>query len=404
MTCSVKKTHRRSDVRRNPAISFPALPGRAFWLGFSLAGSLLAAPALIAAPNPIQNDFSDDAVLATLPEVSANLSSVPKNVDELADEVQQLIGQARATGDPRFLGYAERLLQDWPEADFTDRLRVLRATLAQSLHRFEAARQDLEQVLKTTEQNQQRIQSRLTLANLELVQGRYADARQHCQALADVYPGLIAASCLAQAEARTGSAEYAYRRLQKQIASTSKTDPTSQLWAEGTLGDLAAQLGLDSAAVHWGIVLQQSPDDLYTRAQLADWQLQAGNLQAVLALTDGYDQVDALAVIRAIALREAQAPGAEALADSLRERFAEAQWRGTLLHQRDFARFQLDIENRPKLALEYALANWETQREPLDTRLALRAAQSAGNQSALQRLRQWLSQYDQTDQRYPEAP
>jgi len=236
------------------------------------------------------------------------------------------------------------------------------------------------------------------------VQGRYVKAREHCQALADLYPGLIAASCLAQTEARTGRAESAYRRLRGQLASASNADPTSQLWAEGTLGDLAAQLGLDSAAVHWGAVLQQSPDDLYTRAQLADWQLQASNLQATLALTKGYDQVDALAVIRAIALREAGAPEAEALADSLRERFAEAQWRGTLLHQRDFARFQLDIENRPALALKHALANWETQREPLDTRLVLRAAQSAADQSALKRLQQWLAQYDQTDHRYPETP
>ncbi|WP_236744521.1 tetratricopeptide repeat protein [Marinobacter similis] len=305
MTCSVKTTLRRSDIRRHPAISFPALPGRAFWLGFSLAGSLLAAPALIAAPNPIQNDFSDDAVLATLPEVSPNLSSVPENVNELADEVQQLIEQARETGDPRFLGYAERLLQDWPEADFNDRLRVLRATLAQSLHRFDAARQDLEQVLQTTQQRQQQIQSRLTLANLELVQGRYIKAQEHCQALADVYPGLIAASCLAQTEARTGGAESAYRNLRAQLASATNADLTSRFWAEGTLGDLAAQLGLDSAAAHWGNVLQQSPEDLYTRAQLADWQLQSRNLQTTLELTEGYDQVDALAVIRAIALREA---------------------------------------------------------------------------------------------------
>lgn len=403
MTCCAKKTPRRSDTRR-PALFLPARMGRAFWLALSLAGTLLATPAVIAAPNPIQNDFSDDAVLAKLPEVSPNLNSAPQNVDELADEVQQLIGQARETGDPRFLGYAERLLQDWPEADFTDRLRVLRATLAQSLHRFAAARTDLEQVLQTTEQRQQQIQSRLTLANLELVQGRYAKAGQHCQALADVYPGLIAASCIAQTEARTGGAESAYRRLQAQLNRASNADPTSQLWAEGTLGDLSAQLGLDSAAVHWGTVLQQSPEDLYTRAQLADWQLQAGNLGATLELTEGYEQVDALAVIRAIALREAQAPEAEALADSLRERFAEAQWRGALLHQRDFARFQLDIEDRPTLALKHALANWETQREPLDTRLALRAAQSAADQSALERLHQWLAQYDQTDHRYPETP
>lgn len=408
MTCSDNKTLRRSDLCRRPATSFPARTGRAFWLGFALAGSLLALPVANAAPNPIQSDFADDAILATLPAVGPKPVTSELTTDGVADRLQRLISQSRSTGDPRFLGYAERLLQNWqqehPESQLTDRLRVLRATLAQSLHRFDDSRRDLEQVLSTSNQRQQRVQARLTLANLELVQGNYGKARRHCEELADSYPGLIAASCLAQTEAKTGRAEAAYRRLQSQRASASNADLTSQLWAEGTLGDLAAQLGLDSAVVHWGSVLQQSPDDLYTRTQLADWQLRAGNLPATLTLTQGYDQVDALAVIRAIALREAGAPEAETLTNSLRERFAEAQWRGTLLHQRDFARFQLDVENQPELALEHARANWQDQREALDTRLVLRAAHQAGDQTTLANVREWLNGHSQTDQRYPEAP
>lgn len=408
MTSCGNTTPRRISARAFPAISFPALVGRAFWLGFALAGSLLAVSAANAAPNPIQNDFEDETVLTNLPAVAPRPVTSQLTAEELANQLQQLIGQSRSTGDPRFLGYTERLLQNWrqehPDSQMTDRLRVLRATLAQSLHRFDAARQDLEQVLNTSNQPQQRVQARLTLANLELVQGRYDDARRHCLQLARVYPGLIAESCLAQTDARTGRAEAAYTRLQTQRTSVSDADPTSQLWAEGTLGDLAAQLGLNSAPTHWGIVLQQSPDDLYTRTQLADWQLRAGNLTAALSLTEGYDQVDGLAVIRAIALREAGAPEAETLTKSLRERFAEAQWRGTLLHQRDFARFQLDVENRPELALEHARANWQDQREPLDTRLILRAANGAGDQATLENVRQWLTRHGQIDQRYPEAP
>ncbi len=404
MTSCGNTSPSRIRARAHPAISSPAHVGRAFWLGLALAGGLLSVPVGLASPNPIQKDFADDAVLATLPEIAPRPGAEALTAHELADRLEQLIGQARATGDPRFLGYAERLLQTWPEPNINDRLRVLRATLAQSLHRFDAARRDLRQVLDTSTQRQQRTQARLTLANLELVQGRYGEARQHCQQLAKAYPGLIADSCLAQTEARTGQAERAYDRLQAQLAAARGLDATSRLWTLGTLGDLAAQLGLDSAPIHWRAVLNQLPDDLYTRTQLADWQLQAGNVRAALALTEGYEGVDALAVIRAIALREISAPQAEDLVTSLRARFAEAQWRGALLHQRDFARFQLDVENHPTLALQHALANWQSQREPFDTRLVLRAAHRVGDTAALARVHRWLEQHNQADHRYPEAP
>lgn len=408
MTCSVKTTPRRIRARAHPAISFPALMGRAFWLGFALALSVLVMPVAVAAPNPIQNDFADDAILATLPEVAPSPPADDLSTEAVADRLQALIGRSRHSGDPRFLGYAQRLIEDWqqarPDSEPTDRLRVLRATLAQSLHRFDAARQDLVRVIETSNQPQQRIQARLTLANLELVQGRYDDARRHCRQLASTYPGLIADSCLAQTDAKTGQAESAYDRLQARLATTRNPGLTSRLWTQGTLGDLAAQLGLDAAAKHWGEVLSQAPDDLYTRTQLADWHLQTGNPDAALALTAGYEQVDALAVIRAIALRETGSGQAKPLVASLRERFAEAQWRGTLLHQRDFARFQLELENQPTLALEHARANWQDQREALDTRLVLQAAHRAGDQATLETVRQWLTRHGQTDQRYPEAP
>jgi hypothetical protein len=168
------------------------------------------------------------------------------------------------------------------------------------------------------------------------------------------------------------------------------------------LGDIAAQLGQRSATEHWYRVLNQGPDDLYTRAQLADWFLKADEPDQALALTEGYEAIDTLAVIRAIAMRRVGHPDASALASQLRERFDEALWRGSMLHQRDLASFELDIEQRPTIALQHAMSNWESQREPLDTRLALRAAIAAQDSTALGQLRDWLEQQNQSDNRYPE--
>lgn len=403
MTCSVDTKGSRAPTGLCPATFFPALRGGAFWIGLGLAGLLLSPHPLQAAPSPIQSDFTDDTVLATLPEATPISDQRPDTATGLANRVQQLIGEARRTGDPRFLGYAERLLQQWPESRMNDRLLVLRATLSQSLHRFGQAREDLTTVLERTRNRQHRIQARLTLANLETVQGRYTEAKKQCGALARAYPGLIAESCHAQVAARTGLARAAYQRLQASLAGADKPGMTSRLWAEGTLGDIAAQLGRDEAEKHWRRVLSASPSDLYTRTMLADWHLQRGNHREVLALTDGYEQVDSLAVIRNIAMVRSDHPEQEMLTRQLRERFREARWRGALLHQRDYARFLLDVESLPEQALKHARENWAAQREPLDTRLLVRAARAADDTETAARLEQWLKQHGQADARYPEV-
>lgn len=403
MTCFSKRSKSRSRRCPGPAPSVPVLRGRALWCPVALV--FMLPWQMQAAPEPINTEFKDDRILAELPASAPVPLPEPSTPERTADTLQTLITHARTSGDPRYLGYAQSLIGQWPDNQLTDRLLVLRATLRQSLHQFDAARADLTRVLSGTADRRPQIQARLTLANLELVQGRYAEARHHCQALRSAYPGLIAESCQALVSARTGNAEQAYLALKRQMnkATAGTTTPTGWLWTEGTLGDIAAQTGLDSAPMHWQNVLSGNPDDLYVRAQFADWHLEQGNLETVLALTRGYDAVDTLAVIRAIAMNRMAHPDADALNQQLRQRFAEARWRGAMLHKRDFARFQLDVEQRTGVALEFAMENWQSQREPLDTRLALRAALAANNSEQLQQVVDWLIRHGQVDARYPEV-
>lgn len=409
MTFSDNKSSHRTKQSLHPVFSLPALRrGGAFWIGLGLLG-LLCSATVAAAPNSIQSDFDDDAVLVTLNASAPVSDRIPSSPKAMAREVQRLISEARRSGDPRFLGYAERLfdqqdsqVNQQASPKLTDELLVLRATLAQSLHQFDAARQDLNTVLDRSEAPIQRAQALVTLANIEMVQGHYDLAQPLCEQLTTEFPGLIAASCSAQVAARTGSAEAAYDNLVAKTQSLRKATTQEYLWAQGTLGDIAAQLGQASAAAHWQRVLSQDPDDLYIRAQLADWYLVNEKPDQALAVTEGYDAVDNLAVIRAIAMRRVNDPGKKALASRLRERFEEAIWRGSMLHRRDLARFELDIEQRPEDAAAHAISNWATQREPLDTRLALRAAIAAQDSAALSKLRDWLKKKNQADARYPE--
>ena len=380
-------------------VSYPALRGRVF---LGLLTVSLATPAL-GAPAPIQSEFPDDQVLLTLPNLSSTQTSDIRTAQQLADQVRTHLQQARSEGDPRFLGYAQRLLQDWPADRMTDSLRVLRATLWQSLHRFDEAREDLNLVLNRDGDTRDHVQALLTLANLEIVQGRYAEALTACKKLEKLYPGLIAASCEAQVLARTGQADTAYTELKALMQQAQgEGNATPMLRAEGTLADIAAQLGLPVAEEHWRNVLAQDPDDLYSRTQLADWLIQKQRFEQAVALTEGYNDVDSLAVLRAIALQATGSGQAKSLVESLDERFTEARWRGNLLHQRDYARFLLDIRRQPDAALTYAQENWQSQREPMDTRLLLRAAGATGNSAVIDTTDEWLASINQRDARYPE--
>lgn len=384
---------------RGSAAPRPTLRGGVFSLFLAIA---LTAAEVFAAMPPVESVPQDD-VLLRLQNIPTRTQATTESAEALATRIQDHLQQARTSGDPRFLGYAQSALLQWPEDALTPRLRVLRGSLRQSLHQFDAAEDDLRTVTGSDAPARLRSQAWLILANMSLAQGQYDEARRACRALTASYPGLIAASCQAQVDARTGQAKTAYQTLWQRVDDTrTQRDPVSLAWAEGTLADIAAQLGKPEAEQHWQAVLARHSDDLYSRTQYADWLIRHDRPQDALALTEGYEQVDSLAVLRAVALDQ-QGVGDATLVDRLDERFAEAQWRGDLLHKRELARFLLDVEGQPETAFEYAWTNWQTQREPADTRLVLRAAQAAGKTEAAQDVRQWLKQHQQDDQRYPEA-
>ena len=367
-----------------------------------LAVLLIAFP-LAASPAAIETDFSDTLILLRLPQLTASMAQPAKSSVILASQVEAYLDAARREGDPRFLGYAGRLLQSWPETEMSGRLYLLRATLRQSLHLFDEARADLSRVLNDRSQQVTHNQALLILANMELVQGRYAQAKLACKKVEARFPGLIASSCSALVAARSGNAETAYQNL-KQMTHSQRRQPgaTECAWAEGTLADLASQLDRPEAEDHWRRVLELSPQDLYSRGQFTDWLIQRQRYAEAVRLSAGYEQIDSLAVLRAIALRKTDPAEAEALISRLQERFEEARWRGNFLHQRDYARFLLDIQQQPAAALKYAKENWQQQREPMDTRILLRAAAAANSASLLKATRGWLTENQQQDARYPE--
>ena len=83
----------------------------------------------------------------------------------------------------------------------------------------------------------------------------------------------------------------------------------------------------------------------------------------------------------------------------MRARYAAGAARGETAHQREEARFALEIERNPTRALELALANWRVQKEPPDLRLLITCARAMRNDAALQIAREWIAQTRYEDKR-----
>jgi hypothetical protein len=54
------------------------------------------------------------------------------------------------------------------------------------------------------------------------------------------------------------------------------------------------------------------------------------------------------------------------------------------VHQREQARFELQLRNDPRTALKLAQLNWSVQKEPADARILLEAALMANDHDAAQ--------------------
>jgi tetratricopeptide (TPR) repeat protein len=342
----------------------------------------------------------DDLVLLRVPAagdsrarevrgLERRLGEVPGDLEAAVHLARLQVEEARRRGDPRFLGYAEAALEQWwDETIPPPPVLLLRATIRQSRHEFEAALADLDALVARWPDEPQ---GWLTRAVVLTVRGRYAEARASCAALASLVPPLVRAACEAPLEGLTGRARPARRTMEAALAAA--RTPGEQAWARSILGELCLWGG-DAAAAerHLAEALRLDPGDRYTRGAYADLLLDAGRAAEARALVEGRESDDGLLLRLALAEAALGGPRAGELAGMLRARFRASRQRGEAVHQREEARFALGIERDPARALALAQEGWGAQREPWDARLLLEAAAAAGKPAAAAPVLAWLAE------------
>jgi tetratricopeptide (TPR) repeat protein len=322
---------------------------------------------------------SDAQVLAELP-VGARHESTParqlsrSRLDIALPLAQFYISRTRASGDLRYLGYAESVLQPWMRhAPVPAAVLVLEATILQSRHAFDAALEQLDLALQAQPDN---AQAWLTRATVLRVQGRYAEAMAACAHLAAEADAAITDLCRQSLAGLSGQLRPSYAAT---LALPQQGLPAeARAWRYSELGEMAERLGDDAAAEHWFTEgLQLAPEDFYLRAACADLLLRHGRAAETLQLLAGYESMEPMLLRMVIAHRLLGDRQGEQDRALLADAFEVEQQRGEAVHRREQARFLLDVEQQPTAALAAAQENWRVQREPEDALILLRTAQAA---------------------------
>jgi hypothetical protein len=369
-----------------------------FW---SLSLLLAHLPPAAAAASTAYRPAADAQVLARVParntdprarELLALREAWRQQPQDVAAAVRlatRYFDEVAAEGDPRYVGYAQSVLQPWwAMAEPPPAVRVLRAQVLQFDHRFDDALADLDGALRQQPDLGRAWAWRTAIL---MVQADYARARSSCEQMAPLGSALIAAGCLAQVDAATGRAAAAAASLRAALAQAADAPPEERLWCLTRLAETEERLGNGAAAeAAFRAALALGAADVYLQAAYADFLLDRGRAADVLALLKGRGRADVLLLRQALAARAVADPAAAALAQELAARFAAARLRGDTSHQKEESRFVLALQGNAPQALSLAQQNFAVQREPADARILLEAALAARNAQAARPVLAWL--------------
>jgi len=326
-----------------------------------------------------------DAGQHELRELRAHLSLDPTNATIAAQFARDCIGRYRSEADPRYLGRAQAALAPWWNAAAPPvSVLVLRASIKQSQHEFTNALADLDLAVRIDPRN---AQAWLTRATVLTVLGDYAAARRACAPLAQLAPGLIAVTAAANVVCLNGDAESACRILRSALDGNPSASAGEKGWALTTLAETCERLGRHAEAEsYFKNAMSLGQRDPYLLGAYSDFLLNERRPREVADLLKNETRADGLLLRLALAESKLtpRPQSCDAHIASLQARFEAGHLRGDFVHQREEARFQLEILHNAAEALRLAQANWQAQHEPADVRLLVQAARAAGQPDAAQ--------------------
>ena len=326
-----------------------------------------------------------DAVARELGLLRAALLKSPGDPVAVGDLASRYFSLSAELGDPRYVGYADALIQPF-SANIPASLLVLRGMIRQYRHDFSEALEDFANAIKI---DKDLASPHAWRGAIYLVQANYASAARECDALKQLRSEVLHGGCWGLTQAYSGSLADAYKTLEQTLPMASTNG--QRLWINTRLGEVAAWRGdVPLARQHFEKALKLGLDDTYLLAAWSDFLLDQGQAAQVVKLLTPWTAVDGLLLRLAEAQTQLNQAVAKTHVQTLMDRFAAAKMRRDTTHQAEEARFYLRLLHDPQEALRLAQSNYQVQKEPRDARILLESALAAANPDAAKPAMQWL--------------
>ena len=320
------------------------------------------------------------------------------NPEKIQTRIQELIQRAKTSGDLRYLGYAENLLNQIYKPNVINEETLLkRADIAQYRHDFKAADSWLTTLLQ---HNPSHAQARLMRATLYLSQGKYPESARDCHALKGKASAIYSTVCSSLVASHQGKLNVSYAEIKRIIGIDLNVDASTRNWIDTAAAEMAERLGERAAAeMYYIAALQAKPADVYVLMQLSDLYLHQQQPGKVIALLNGHINQDGLLLRWVHANQLLKQPDIAPEVQRLQSRMADLiQDNNGSAHLRELTYYQLYIQKNSLAAFKLAQQNWQAYKEKTDLHLLAVAAKLAGEQTTLNQLQHWQQQTGYEDQ------
>lgn len=304
---------------------------------------------------------------------------------------ERYIEIARSQSDPRYMGYAQAILEPWWDQPDSAPIKafLLRAIIRQYEHDFDGATSDLKKVLTVQPRNEQ---AWLIKATIETIRGDYREALQSCNNLLRKSSMIRAIACQSVPASLSGKAKLSYSLLKKMVAVLPTVNPRETIWMLTSLGEMAWRMGLFEAADrHFQTALNSGIKDIYLLRIYGDFLLQQNRPSEVISLLSSETRIDSLLLRLTLAEKVLRSESLDKHIVLLQSRFDANRQRRSAMHKGDEARFTLDLLGDSERALALAKHNWLLQRESADTYILLRTALASNSALTVKMTLEWLA-------------
>lgn len=330
-----------------------------------------------------------DPAVMRVESLRRQLVARPDDASLRVDIARRYFEMAMAQGDPRYVGYASATLAPLAQAAANGAAYWTALGLIQQFsHDFEKG---LASLAKASQLDPTSLEPLLWRSAVFMVEARYAEALAECDKLTPLAAPALGLGCRTYVQATTGQLQPAFNALSVAVEASKGEAPELLLWQYNRLAEMAARLQRNDVAEKYFLAaLRQGVTDQFLLGAYADFLLAQKRPAEVVKLLADWERSDVLLLRLAMAGVATKDPKASNWSAQLRDRFQAAALRGDRLHEQEAARFELDLENHPAIALKLATSNYQIQKEPRDAEILMRAALAAGNAKAAQPALDWL--------------